>query len=86
MSDLAVWIREATQRRRERLYWQGYWEGFNQAAADARAGLPKLTPGSEFNSLCRLGLTYGNPAYEEPQPTRRSSSGRQGQAAQHGPL
>ena len=67
MSALADWIREDIRRRQQRWYWQGYredyWEAYNQACADARVGLPKLPLGSEFRSLGRLGLTYGNPAY-----------------------
>lgn len=90
MSDFADWIREKTKKRQEQLFWQGYWEGFweayNHACADARAGLPELRLGSKFNNLCRLGLTYENPAYVAPPPAHYSSTRRQRQAAQHSPI
>lgn len=94
MSDFANWIREKTKERQEQLfrqgfwqgYWEGFWEAFNQAYADTRAGLPELRLGSEFNNLCRLGLTYENPAYVEPPPVHYSSARRQRQAAQYGPI
>ena len=90
MSALADWIREDIRRRQQRWYWQGFWEGYweayYQAYADARAGLPRLPLGSEFRNLCRLGLTYGNPAYKEPQPVPSSSTRSQRKAAHHGAL
>ena len=90
MSAPADWIREDIRRRQQRWYWQGYWEGcweaYNQAFVDARAGLPKLPLGSELRNLCRLGLTYGNPAYKEPQPFHDSSTRSQRQTSHHGPI
>lgn len=62
------WIKGAAERRRRKAYLEVLREDYLQGYADAKAGLPRLPPGSEFNSLCRLGLTASYPASSESPP------------------
>lgn len=57
---IADWIREATERRRERWSEEGRREAYLLGYADTKAGLPPLPQGSEYNSLYPLGLTASN--------------------------
>ena len=41
---IADWIREATQRRREKLRREGYLQGYAKGYADADAGKPPNPP------------------------------------------
>ena len=81
---MADWIRTATNRLWEWLYREerarayeegfcvGFVEGYLQGYADAKAGLPPLPPGSEYNSLCRMGLTAYNTADSDSPPVKDS--------------
>ena len=66
--SIGEWLREAAERRRRKAYLEVLREDYIQGYANAKAGLPRLPPGSEINSLCRLGLIASNPADLESQP------------------
>jgi hypothetical protein len=76
---IADWIKEATKRRRQRrrrkAYLSGFREGYNLGYADAKAGLPRLPPGSEYRSLCRLGLTATNSVSSDSIPEEGPEKG-----------
>ena len=47
---IADWIREATERRRERWRREGYLQGYAKGYADADAGKPPNPPGGLENN------------------------------------
>lgn len=46
---IADWIRDATERRRERLRREGYERGYEEGYTDRDAGKPRRRAGSENN-------------------------------------